>query len=154
MLQGDWGESPLTFFDKETDMKKMRIFFSATVLLFVLFLFFHHKNKPSLILKIEGTPKDTFLKCVDESSDLTHADREIIREDVTRGASAGGYTHVKLSKYKQNGETYLEIDMYYPRKQIGEDSSGHTIVTGGSGSISKYKLENEKWRIVGGVHYD
>lgn len=108
------------------------------------------KNDSSHILEIEEMKKETFLRFIEESDDLTDADKKIIR----KGVHLTAYTHVRLDKYQQNGETFLMIDQYYPIKIQRKDSYGRPIVTGGSGNKVMYKLENEIWRSVENMLYD
>ncbi|MEN8250833.1 MAG: hypothetical protein ABFS32_18010 [Bacteroidota bacterium] len=108
------------------------------------------KNEPLMTLEIQEMPKVTFLRFVEKNTGLTEADKKAIRKDINPNV----YTHARLTKYQQNGYIFLMIDQYYPRKIIGKDSAGHPIVTGGSGSISIYKLENEIWRLVKNTFYD
>ena len=106
--------------------------------------------KETPILEIKEMPKETFLRFVEESVDLTDEEKKTIRKNIDPTV----YTHARLAKHQQNEEIFLEIDQYYPSKLIGEDSAGHPQVIGGSGTISVYKLENELWRLVADMHYD
>ena len=103
-----------------------------------------------VILETEEMPKETFLRFVEKSVDLSDEEKKIIK----RGIHPTTYTHVRLSKYQQNGEMFLKIDQFYPQKFIGKDSAGHQRVTGGSGSIAVYKLKNGLWLLVGNMLYD
>lgn len=48
----------------------------------------------------------------------------------------------------------MEIDQFYPQKEMGKDSDGHTIIEGGSGCKSTYGYRNGQWTTRGGIFYD
>lgn len=103
-----------------------------------------------IIFKTEEMPKEAFVSFIEESTHLNDDEKKVIKETV--GSKV--YSHIKFSKYKQNGETFLEIHQSVPIKITGLDSEGHQRATGGFGSVSTYRLENNSWILVSSMFYD
>jgi hypothetical protein len=103
-----------------------------------------------VLFEIEKTPKTAFLDLVSKSTGLSDEDKQVVRNDI----SADVYTHCSLVKYQSKGDLFMDIDQFYPRKEMGKDSGGHTIMEGGSGTQSSYTYKDGKWVVLGWTNYD
>ena len=110
----------------------------------------HSGKQHTVLLEVPETPKDAFFDAIERAPALSSVDKALIRKQISRDV----YTHCSVALFQHSGGTYLELDQCYPRREIGQDSDGRTIVTGGSGSVSLFKQADEGWRPVVGMHYD
>ena len=95
-------------------------------------------------------PKGDFLDAVSKSTELTDAEKRIIKRDI----SADVYTHCGLVKYKRSRKLCMEIHQFYPRKVVGKDSDGHTVVEGACGCRAVYEYVGGQWQLPLVTMYD
>jgi len=107
-----------------------------------------HQRTPSF--EIKQMPKREFLETISKAVDLTDDEKKA----VISGISDGAYTHCRFAKYLKDGKTSLEVEKCNPQKEIGKDADGHTMVEGGSGSVSVYEKVDGHWVPVVSTQYD
>jgi len=110
----------------------------------------HKSENRTVLCKIKTLTKAEFLIEVAKSDKLNDNDKKAIQKAV----SIDVYSHCKLIKYKSEDKLFMELDQFYPRKELGKDAEGHTLVEGGSGSLDKFEMNEGKWWAGGGMNYD
>jgi hypothetical protein len=104
----------------------------------------------TLLLRIEDTPRESFLAAVSRSVELTAEEKSVIQRTVSRGP----YTHCDLTKYLRDDKLFIELHRFFPRRVLGKDGTGHVEFEGGRGSLITYELRKGQPVPVGGYHYD